>query len=144
MPNMRCIESSWNDKKTFKLIPITSDCPFVEGIFDMESKVLVLIGLHKKQTFHMIPRLTDEGDIMLVKNGKRENGKKHKEERKALDTFQEYYLETKQDILDFINTFADNADKFKIEPYFVVTSKGFNQEDKAEMPKILTSETIKE
>ena len=147
MKSMRLIESSWGDKKTFKMIPISTSCTYTEAIFDMDSKILAVIGTIKKQTFHMIPKLTDAGDVEEIKDGrKRKNGKNYKEERKAVETFTEYYIESKQDILDFIETFADNAHKFKIEPYFQVTTQGFGKDAEiSTIPSIIVPEgTIEE
>jgi hypothetical protein len=68
-----------------------------------------------------------------MKIGKRNNGKDYKEERKMLETFYEYYIEHPQEIIDFLNIFAVNADSFDYTQYL---------EKKVEQPKqsnILTS-----
>jgi len=44
MNNMMLFTSSWKNNKTFKMIPATEDCPFVECIFDSQLKVLAVIG----------------------------------------------------------------------------------------------------
>ena len=59
---MMLVTSSWGPRKTFKLMPITPDAIYNEGIFDPDSKVLALIGKEKKQSLHMLAKLNDLGD----------------------------------------------------------------------------------
>lgn len=120
------VTSSWGNDKTFKLLPITPECPYNECIFDVSTKVLAIIGKEKKESFHMLPKLSDEGDVQYMKIGKRNNGKDYKEERKMLETFYEYYIEHPQEIIDFLNMFAVNADSFDYTQYL---------EKKVEQPK---------
>jgi len=117
MSNMLLITSSWGPAKTFKMIPITKDCPYNEVIFDVQSKTLAIIGRESKESFHMVPKLTDVGDVMRLKLGKKENGKDYAEERKALVTFYEYYITEKQEIEDFIAKFAVNAGSYDYMQY---------------------------
>jgi hypothetical protein len=124
--SMMLVTSSWGNDKTFKLLPITPECPYNECIFDVSTKVLAIIGKEKKESFHMLPKLSDEGDVQYMKIGKRNNGKDYKEERKMLETFYEYYIEHPQEIIDFLNIFAVNADSFDYTQYL---------EKKVEQPK---------
>lgn len=124
--SMMLVTSSWGNDKTFKLLPITPECPYNECIFDVSTKVLAVIGKEKKESFHMLPRLSDEGDVQFMKIGKRNNGKDYKEERKLLQTFYEYYIEHPQEIIDFLNMFAVNAESFDYTQYL---------EKKVEEPK---------
>jgi hypothetical protein len=98
------------------MIPITKDCPYNECIFDVQSKVLAVVSKEKKESLHMLPKLTDTGDVMRLKIGKKDNGKDYAEERKALVTFYEYYLETVDDIVDFVMTVAEN-NNFNFQQY---------------------------
>ena len=107
--SMMIIKSDWNNQPTFKMIPLFKDCPYIEGIYDPQSKVLALIGLTKKSVFHMMPKLDDNGDIVSRKV-RTDGSKTHKEERKTVETFQEYYLMDVEDIKAFINRFAVNSD----------------------------------
>jgi len=118
MKNMMLITSSWKNHETFKLIPTTQDCPYVEGIYDRELSVLALIGNVKKQQFHMVPRLDTNGDPEMRKTVKDPTTQKpFKEERRSIETFQEYYLQEKEDIDKFISYFVCNSD-FNYEKYF--------------------------
>lgn len=109
------ITSTWKNSKTFRLIPTTEDCPFVECIFDPQLKVLAIVGKNKKDTFHMLPKLDANGDPEMRKAPKAD--KMVKEERRTLETYQEYYLESLEDTKNFINYFAVNGDSFDYNQY---------------------------
>jgi len=114
--SMMLVTSSWNQMKTFKMLPISLDCPYNECIYDIQTKMLAIIGKSSKESLHMLPKLTDQGDVQFLKIGKRGNGKDYAEERKILDTFYEYYIEDAKEIEEFIKMFAVN-DKFDIKPF---------------------------
>lgn len=111
------VTSSWGNNKTFKLIPVTPECPYNEAIFDRDSKVLALIGKEKKQSLHMVTKLDDNGDVKTLKIGRRAGGKEYAEERKTLETYYEYYVENPEEIKNIINLFAVNADSFDYNVY---------------------------
>lgn len=106
------IKSDWNQQPTFKMIPLSKDCPYVECIYDPQSKVLALIGFTRKNVFHMMPKIDDNGDVVPRKI-RSEGAKAHKEERKTIETFQEYYLMDADDINAFISVFAINPEASK-------------------------------
>lgn len=99
------IKSTWNQAKTFRLIPISLDCPYNEAIYDPEQKILAVISKECKETFQMVPKFDDKGDVLQAKRV-RENGKPYAEERRALDTWYEYYVEEADDIKAFIEWFG--------------------------------------
>ena len=107
---MMLVESTWQDTKTFKMIPVSNDCPYVECIYDPTSKVFVIISKVTKTSLHMLPKLDDYGKAVSGNRGA-------KQERRALDTFQEYYIEEKDSIVDVINLFAVNAKKFDVTKF---------------------------
>lgn len=114
---MILITGSWETKKTFKLLPISQDCPYNEAIFDLDSKVLAVISKEKKESFHMLPRINDVGELIAIKTGKKTNGKPYAEERKLLETYYEYYIENPEEIKSFIDLIALNADSFDYKQY---------------------------
>ena len=105
--SMMLIRSTWNQGKTFRLIPINLDCPYNEAIYDPEQKILAVISKECKETFQMVPKFDDKGDVLQAKRV-RDNGKNYAEERRALDTWYEYYVENADDIKAFIEWFAGN------------------------------------
>ena len=42
--SMMIITSSWGQQKTFKMIPMTLECPYNEAIYDPQAGVLALIS----------------------------------------------------------------------------------------------------
>lgn len=111
------ITGNWGQNKTFKMIPVTTDCPYNEAIYDADAKVLALVSKEKKQSMHMVAKLDDFGDVKPMKVGRRANGKDYAEERKTLETYYEYYLENKEEIKALINMIAVNADSFDVDQY---------------------------
>ena len=116
--SMILVQSSWQESQTFRLVPITNECPYVECILDPATKVFVVISKITKTSLHMIPRLDDNGDAMSVK-GQRPNGRTVKEERKTVDTFQEYYVEDKTAMEEIIKLVAINAKTFDYKKFLV-------------------------
>jgi hypothetical protein len=106
---MLLLTSTWGPRKTFKLMPATVDCPYNEVIFDPDSRVLAVIGKEKKQSMHMVAKLNEWGDPQTMKIGKRANGKDYAEERKTLEAFYEYYIETESEIVEFVKKIAINT-----------------------------------
>ena len=121
--SMLLVTSTWGSKKTFKLIPASLDCPYNEGIFDADNKVLAVISKEKKESLHMLAKLNEFGDPQTMKIGRRANGKDYAEERKTLETFYEYYVENVSEVENFIKMFAINADSFDYSQYFVEEPK---------------------
>jgi hypothetical protein len=106
MKIMMIYAAKWNDKQTFRLMPINDDCIFNEAIFDPEQKVLAVISKDIKEKPMMMPRLNDRGDLIATKRANGEQG--WQEQRVILDAYYEYYIEDMSDILLFIKMFAIN------------------------------------
>lgn len=109
-PSMLLITSTWQNQETFRLIPIDLGCPFNECIYDPRSKALAIISKTPLQKYVMTEKLDDNGDVEFLKNGKKRpgSGKGHKEERRLIDSYMEYYIEDKSEILGFACMFAVN------------------------------------
>jgi Mg2+ and Co2+ transporter CorA len=105
--SMMVVKSEWNNRPTFKMIPVGTKCPYVECIYDPESKVLAIIGQTRKNVFHMMPKLDDNGDV-VPRKVKTEGAKPYKEDRRTVETFQEYYISDPSQILEFIEMFSIN------------------------------------
>jgi hypothetical protein len=121
--SMLLIKSAFGQMKSFKMIPITDDCPFVECLFSPREKMLVVISKFMKQSYHMVPKLDDNGDQVPVKGKPRPDGKKIKEERRAMDTCAEHYIVTEEEIRDLIEMFAVNPDGFNLDEFFLSESE---------------------
>ena len=110
---MMLINSIWNEQETFKLMPISEDSPYVECIYDPESKVFVVISKTKKTTLHMLPDLDSYGVRVTGTKGA-------KQSRHKMEVFQEYYISDVSDMENIINMFAVNSDTFDYKKYFEV------------------------
>ncbi|HOK59404.1 MAG TPA: hypothetical protein PK432_00295 [Candidatus Dojkabacteria bacterium] len=82
---MLIYSAEWNGQPSFRLIPIMDNCPFMEVMYNPEDCILAVISKTKT-------------NIPSVKTKEGEDG----------EVFYEYYIESKQDILDFIKTVAVN------------------------------------
>jgi len=102
---MMIVQATWQDKQTFRMVPLTESCPYVECLFDPDSKVFVIISNIKKVTLHMLPKLDEYVQAVSGNKG-------IKQERHKLEVFQEFYIEDKVAIKDLVHGFAVNADTF--------------------------------
>ena len=117
--NMMLVNSTFRNAKSFTLIPVSMDSPYTEAMFDPTSGILAVISKVMKQSYHMVPKLNDDGEPQRLKNPNPQTGKTVKEERRLVDTFSEFYLTDKNDIEILINMFAINAEQFDWQQYFV-------------------------
>jgi hypothetical protein len=110
-PNMMLAKSEWAKIPSFSLLPITENCPFVECLYNPMAKTLAIIGKSKKDTFHMIPRLDDNGHPQKLKIGATQE-EPFKKQRVQQESYSEYYLTDKSDVETFIKNFAINHEDF--------------------------------
>ena len=87
-----------------------------------------------KTSLHMLPKLDEQGDPMVLKTGKRPNGKVIKESRTTLETFLEYYVEDREDTETIIKMFAMNAETFN---YAAVLDSSLEEVPQAPPSKII-------
>jgi len=120
------------------MIPISQECPYNECIYDPEQKMLAVISKQCKETFQMVPKFNDKGDIAYLKSP-RENGKNYAEERRVVDTWFEYYIENANDIKNFVNYFISNTDSITIANGFIDAPKAssITNAQMFEGPKVL-------
>jgi hypothetical protein len=104
--NMLVYSTDWYGRRTFRMLPLTQDCPFNEVIFDPSTKVLAVISKEFKEKPHMFPKLNNAG---LPLNGTGANSNVL-EERLVMDSYYEYYIDNINDIKRFVEYFALNSD----------------------------------
>jgi hypothetical protein len=128
--SMLLTKTAWNGKESFKLIPISTNAPYAECIYDPESKVMVVIAKITKTALHMIPKLDPDGLPAIIQKGL--NAGKPKQERKEISVFYEYYIEDVADMKAIIDNLAVNCYDFKWQNYVVedtvVTEEGEKSE----------------
>lgn len=108
--SMMLIKSIWNEKPTFKMMPISDECPYVECIYDPDSSVFVVISKTPKTTLHMLPQLDDYGHAVTGNKGA-------KQSRHKMEVFQEYYVDDAADIASIIQIFGRNSDSFDYKQF---------------------------
>ena len=113
---MHLFTSSWGNVETFKMMPITQDAPFAEVIYDPSTTLLVVVSKIQKHNFHFVPKLDDDGNIIAAKRTNM-NGRTYKEQRVAMPVLQEYYIEKREEQIQFVEMFADNAGYYDFKSY---------------------------
>ena len=121
--NMILISSAFRNAKSFSLLPVSNDSPYVEAMFDPSSSILAVISKVKKNSFHMLPRLGEDGQPQRLKVPNKQTGKTVKEQRVEMQTFSEFYISDKKDIETFIELFAINASSFDYKEFLEVDIK---------------------
>jgi len=108
---------------TFTGIPVNNDCPFIEIVFDPKNQVLGIISKHSKPMFQWIPRVTEDGLNVPVKNKSAlASGIVHQQQRITMDTYHEYYIRSQKEVEAFLNAFAINTE-FDYKKYFKKVKK---------------------
>ena len=115
--NMMLVSSSFRGVKSFNLISVTQDCPYVEAMFDPSTGILIVISKTMKETFTMLPRLDEAGNPQKLKFPNKETGKVIKEQRVSINTFSEFYITEKEEIENFLAIFAVNFNDFDFAQY---------------------------
>jgi len=121
--NMMLVNSSFRGMKSYSLIPVSLDCPYVETMYDPSSGMMAVITKQKKESFHMVPKLDEEGQPMRLKRPNPQTGKTVKEVRVKVDTFSEFYITDKEDLDNFITLFAINSLDFDYKSFHVDVDK---------------------
>lgn len=116
--NMRLITTYWGQDKTFKLMPVNKDCPYMEALYDPKTNLLVVITTNMKENLQLVPKLDDLGNQIPAKKPK-DNGKPWAEKYVQMHVPQEFYLIEKDEQIAFIKEFATNAEDFDFEQYMV-------------------------
>jgi hypothetical protein len=114
--SMMLVQATWQDKQTFRMVPVTTDCPYVECIFDPGTKVFVIISKIRRTSLQMLPKLDEYGQPTTGSKGR-------KEERHKVEVFQEFYIEHLDAVKDLVELFAINAKTFDYNQFFGESEK---------------------
>ena len=104
--SMLIISSTYGENKTFKLIPISINCPFNEVIYDPASKVMCIVGKEKYQKLVNVPKMNSDGSYVLNKK----NTEGYAIERRMVDALYEYEIHNAADILAFVKLASINPE----------------------------------
>jgi len=120
--NMMLITSYWQDKDTFKLMPITDDCPYMEAMYDPSTTLLVVLCKTTKENYHFVPKLDDNGRRIPIKNPQAGENP-YKEQRVLMNLQHEFYLTDPAEQEEFIKMFAINAGTYDYKRFHRDMSK---------------------
>ena len=115
LKTMMLVVQEFQGIPTFSLIRVDERAPYVECMFIPQTKQFALVSNVKKDTFQMLPKLDDNGDMVGCKA--RKNGKFFKEERRPLVSYYEHMLVNREDIIGLIKVLAINEKTFKYLPF---------------------------
>jgi hypothetical protein len=105
-------------RATFKMIPITKDCPYLEVIYHPVFLGLGIVSKFKKKEYSMIATLDKEGNPIMKKKKLQPGETPVMMERRGMDAWHEYVLITKEEMVSFVEMFASNADSFDYKTFF--------------------------
>jgi hypothetical protein len=115
--NMMLLTTYWGNDKTFKLMPVKANCPYMEVIYDPTTDMLVVITTNNKQNLQLVPKLDDDGNQIQCKKPKT-NGKPWKEKHTLMTVPQEFYIVEREEMDSFITTFAANAETYEWKAWY--------------------------
>jgi hypothetical protein len=107
---MMLVQATWQESQTFRMIPVSNECPYVECIFDPATKVFVIISKIKRTSLQMLPKLDEYGQPAIGSKGR-------KEERHKVEVFQEFYVEHTSAVKELVELFAINAKSFDYDQF---------------------------
>ncbi len=113
---MMLINSFWQGDVTFKMIPISTDCPFAEVIYIIKGKGLAVISKIEYEKFSLVPRLNSKGDRIPIKKGK-QGEMEFEQDRKLFRTLYEYQIIDRSEVEWFIKKFAENEELFDYQKF---------------------------
>lgn len=109
---------SGNKKATFKMIPLSLDCPYIEAIFDPDHLALGIVGKYKKSNYDMVPTLNKDGDLVPKKKKCKPGEFPFQQEKRLVEQWNEHEILTKEEICNFIEMFAVNSETFNYKFFF--------------------------
>jgi hypothetical protein len=120
--NMKIVTTYWGNDKSFKLMPVTLDCPYMEVIYDPTTDMLVVITRNMKENLQLVPKLDDDGNQIRALKPK-QNGRPWKEKHVQMTVPQEFYLIEREEQIELIKELAVNGETFDFQKYFTDLDK---------------------
>lgn len=100
-------------QENFIGIPLNENSPFIEVIFDPKKQILGIVSKMKKESFHWIPRVDQDGIPVATKNKTLSQSQPFQQQRVQLETYHEYYIRNKESIINFIEMHICNDFDYK-------------------------------
>jgi hypothetical protein len=123
LKTMLLVTAPWTrEAKTFRMIPATADCPYLDVVYNRDEKALEITSTYKRSEFAMFAKVDDNGDVERRKTPKvdEETGKQIvvKQERRMTEILQKYFIVDQAEIISFVQSFAVNAEKIDYMQHF--------------------------
>ena len=130
-------------EKSFRLIPATNNCPYLDVVYWKDKKVLEVVLPFKKNEYNVFVKLNDNGDPEERKQPVKDaqgNVKRFKEERKMTEVMMNFYITEKEEIDKFVSAVALNAEEYDYKKYLNATDIILSEQPKivTETPVIIT------
>jgi hypothetical protein len=95
---------------TFKMLPLTSECPFNEIVFDPRTGTLAIVSKDQKDRNMMVEKIGKDGSPIPIKGRLRDGEPATELERRTMAQYYEYYVQNKEDQKAIVNHFALNPE----------------------------------
>ena len=123
LKTMLLITAPWSrETNTFRMIPATPDCPYLDVVYNRDKKALEITSTYKRNEYAMFAKVDDNGDAEKRKAAKidEETGTQItvKQERRMAEILQKYFILEQSEIISFVQTFAVNADRVDYMQHF--------------------------
>lgn len=105
-----------NNQQTFRMVPLTAECPYNLAEFDVEHSNLILVLKEKINSLKTVPKLGPDGSFIPVKNPKPDTPGVEIE-RRMIEENLEVHINNMESIDEFIKLVAINASTFKYQQY---------------------------
>lgn len=102
-----------NEQKTFRLLPISIECPYNEMIFDTENKVLIVISKIKKKDLEVVPKTNTSFSLSNVFNNNHLYNTQNQEV--ISENYYQYFIEDLEDMQKIIRYFCGKYYNDEIE-----------------------------
>lgn len=94
--------------ESFRMIPLTQECPYVEVFYDPTIQVLVVLLKEQKERLTLVPKLDEYGN-----EAKKNNRALIDRQRAAY--YKEFYITKPAEMEQFIELFGYNTDSFNYQ-----------------------------
>mgnify|MGYP003441395900 FL=1 len=116
---------------SFRMVPTTMDCPYLEAQFDPKSNVLTVILKDTVIDRQMVPRLDANGFRIQAQGSKKEEGRWQMKENEAVVNHL-FHILYPNEIISFVERMAVNTDDYNYTRFIVYPKL----DDAPEVPKI--------
>lgn len=108
--SMMAISVDIGGQASFRMIPVTKTCPYLEAIYLPDRQILVLLSPHKKDTISALDDFDKIEDKNTVKNLYKEQfiNKEHF----IMEAWHEYQITNIKEIIFFVSQCAVNGEDF--------------------------------